>query len=70
MPLGTQTHQMGNNYNKVYVSWLPSTPKPVEFSAGIKNLKKQIEQLTFKDLPGEKFAKNLFFKGSVKERQE
>lgn len=43
--------------------------KPVEFSAGIKNLQKHIKQLTFKDLPTEERAENLFFTDSVKERR-
>lgn len=42
--------------------------KPVEFSAGIKNLQKHTEQLTLKDLPTEVRADNLFFKDSIKER--
>lgn len=43
--------------------------KPVEFSAGIMNLQKHIEQLTFKDLPTEEHVENLFFEDSIKERQ-
>lgn len=42
--------------------------KPVEFSAGIKNLQKHIEQLTFKDLPTEEHAENLFFKDRQEKR--
>lgn len=40
--------------------------KPVEFSAGIMNLQKHIEQLTFKDLPTEERVENLFYWGQHK----
>lgn len=61
---------MGNNNNKVYYLGCHLLQKPVESSAGIKNLQKHVEQLTFKDLPTEECPENLFYKESIKERWE